>query len=1740
LTSFDLNNVNSFISQPVQSIGYTKNIPLIRDKVDIPLIKENPYISEGQMVNILREKGINTTKIRLEIAMALYYQNQAIHEDNIKYMEQMSEILKLNSQESYEAYILLVTNALEVTDERISAVKEIITNKNFVNDLKDLKTTIEELDQIIVQGVEENVFTETKDIEKIINTNITETEEINVYKTNIDSSNSIVIQENVTEKFVKNIVEDEILVQSKVENKFNQISIDNTLSNISESLKQTEQITQDLQNNITLDIKTNNLKNNLEVIKPQENIILNSEAKQKQSFASEKFISEQYVPKDLNTYNIDLKKITQQINTILGLKKEIFSSTSTESNTNISKSEYIGVAKFTQPQNFFNGIEIFEGELRNFGMSDDAKSSYQNPINKEESINFKQLDNELYVEVKKDDNSSTSKYRVYSDINNLKNNVPYIALINGIPKLIEKNKTDIKILQVNLNITDDILNMMSPKQVKTVIIDGKPNLFIIDSKQEKVINKINTSDIKSTNIVSNNELKSDILGKSSDSVLLQENQEYNNIVFKDKPKYEVQIIDNKNYLVISEITNNKTTNNLNPIKNILSNNNTEFNQLPIKNIDDNKLFIEIPNDIIGKQLNFKNPNSNEVKNISKNTDDNIFKIYTEGGINYLSINNKSNTTNIPITDILSKLEIPEININNILFPKTLNLINTDKPIILNEVKELKSNLSETKNSILKNTDQINNFEVSETINPDSKIIIKTESGFKILEPTTPFKQYLQDNNNITHVQYQEQNNQNQSLTINNNLNIDKPESVKISNNNNITFLDKNNQIVTIPTTLNDNTFVDVTNSFFKTNEDLSKNNSANNNEILDNNQNNLLGNNKKEISINYLNNKPVIQIINNQSNIINIPINNESISGLENIIHNEQPIIINQNNLNSDNIINSDINTSKNNQIKDSNFKNTDQINNFEVSENITPDSKIIIKTESGFKVLEPTTPFKQYLQDNNNITHIQYQEQNNQNQSLTINNNLNIDKPQSVKISNNNITFLDKNNQIVTIPTTLNDNTFVDVTNSFFKTNDNLNKNNSSNTNELLDSKVIKINGENYFFSPNNLTTKYIPINEDNINNQYIKTNLDGGKEKTIRLNYVDNKNNIQIMSNNNNNIIIPINDEIFNIDSIINTKQPIIINQNNLNSDNITNYDNNQSEILTNNFKVSESITPDSKIIIKTESGFKVLEPTTPFKQYLQDNNNITHVQYQEQNNQNQSLTINNNLNIDKPESVKISNNNITFLDKNNQIVTIPTTLNDNTFVDVTNSFFKTNEDLNKNNSANNNEILNNKIIDVKGKNYLILLPKTNEVLESNQHINNLFALPLDDVKNIPNKINQIKKEVFNFEYSEIKQNFNSNINELLSESNNIPIVINGLPVVINKSENKQLSNLNIIPLKEGEEMPNYLESSIDGNEFIFVSLEDNKNIFMPKLKAEKNIMEDINNLLVIKKPSLLDTTLNKSISSNQPLINNEEQKISFKSNKSISSENLSQKNQSVTPIEENESILITSLDNSNYIIPKSRQDLNTLPNNKPLILSFDKNNNPVLITNNISFDETIINIENDNSDNKSPISSKNLTNNQSNISNIGVIHLTSKNNINQGLKIENFEKPFTLINSKNELNPVKQFIFSDANKLYSFEINNKSENLMVNNDVNKIFNKNNSLIFDEQIITKQDNKIFKTNITPELLTNAEPIHEGFNITKENGIVIYNNNGIKQLNIDEIPNSLSLEQEAIFLKHLQLTQVL
>ena len=63
MSSFDLNNVNSYTPQQVQSPISVNNRPKEKDKVELPPIKtENPYIEERTIASILREKNINVTK----------------------------------------------------------------------------------------------------------------------------------------------------------------------------------------------------------------------------------------------------------------------------------------------------------------------------------------------------------------------------------------------------------------------------------------------------------------------------------------------------------------------------------------------------------------------------------------------------------------------------------------------------------------------------------------------------------------------------------------------------------------------------------------------------------------------------------------------------------------------------------------------------------------------------------------------------------------------------------------------------------------------------------------------------------------------------------------------------------------------------------------------------------------------------------------------------------------------------------------------------------------------------------------------------------------------------------------------------------------------------------------------------------------------------------------------------------------------------------------------------------------------------------------------------------------------------------------------------------------------------------------------------------------------------------------------------------------------------------------------
>lgn len=81
------------------------------------------------------------------------------------------------------------------------------------------------------------------------------------------------------------------------------------------------------------------------------------------------------------------------------------------------------------------------------------------------------------------------------------------------------------------------------------------------------------------------------------------------------------------------------------------------------------------------------------------------------------------------------------------------------------------------------------------------------------------------------------------------------------------------------------------------------------------------------------------------------------------------------------------------------------------------------------------------------------------------------------------------------------------------------------------------------------------------------------------------------------------------------------------------------------------------------------------------------------------------------------------------------------------------------------------------------------------------------------------------------------------------------------------KSINNVNIIPLKDGEEIPSYLEAKIGKDDFVFIRLEDNKNIFIPKLKVENSILEDINSLLEITSLETLDN----NIDDNKSNINN-----------------------------------------------------------------------------------------------------------------------------------------------------------------------------------------------------------------------------------------------------------------------------
>lgn len=1141
MTSFDINNLNNTPSQPVQSIGYTKNIPIIRDKVDLPPIKNNSsYISEGQMANILAEKGINSTKKRLEIAMALYYQNQAIHEDNIKYMEHMSEILKLNSQDAYEAYILLVTNSLEVTDERIEAVKEIITNKDFVSDLKSLETSINELNTIIDHGVKENIFVQKENVSNLVTTKFNDKIVDNQETINDLDSTTLINNETSDSLNNNNISNVENFISDKVISK-NLNQFINTPLLEDNNLKQYNNLEtnkKDIETKNIYSTKDNNI--NLNSYKPIDNKI-------EQTQKSEKIVSEQILPKEFKTDNLDLKKLNNQIDKIISLKKEIFSSiNNNDSSINNTQNNYIGPAKFSKPDNFFDGIETFEGGLRNFGLSDDAKSIYnKNDLkNNDNPVIYKNSNSDIFVEVQKNSDQPNKTYKVSSDINNLEINKPFLVLINGIPKLIEKTKTEIKILQSNLNITEDLLKFFSPKELKTVILDGKPNLFVNNDDKN-----LQDEDLYSAN-------------KKNDN--LNTNQTYNKSdrdIFTSKPIYNIQKIDNKNYLVISENAN-------------------------VNNIEDTT-------------------HQNNQSSIDNN------------------IQSKSSEAEaLPLNTSTSLKQIPQLELGKSQFPTQI--------------------ISNNKNDNL------------------NKILIKIDNNF-----------------------------------------VSKDDLSTVNTNN-----------------------------------------------------------------------------------------------------------FVVENNLKSPNLDN---------------------------------DFKIIVK---------------------DGISYI-----------------LNTD-----------------NKELLSVP------------------------------------EVLK----------NNLDIKNL-INEDS------------------KISYVDN-NFIKINTNSNSEILLP------------------------------------------------------ASLVLSGES----------FNKINNSNNNV---------------------------NLKLHD------DSNNQILEAPIIKN---------------SDIALTNNKENNPYLDNQNSDIS-KNISLdekLLPNLN---------NTLLDLPL--------KINQIKKEVFIYEYSQVKQDFKNTVNNIVDTSENIPAIINNIPVILNKSDNNNSINIKEIDFKVNENVPNYLEAKIGENTYTYINTEDNKSIFVPKYKIENSINKDLNNL------------------------------FSFK-----------------TDNENNEKIFVKGLDNNNYVLPKSRNDLSikefsNMVDNKPIIISFDQNNEPVIIINK-SPDEQIEKpvITNEKSNFKSSVVKTPEFKENDKIKDLGFISLD--NTKPEDLNISDFVNPINFKDDNDTNNqPINKLIYSDNKKIYSININ-KAENLISNNEINRNFNKNNILVFNDQIISRSNNQIYVSPINEKLFNKAEPLKQGLNITQENGILFLNNNEVKHIDINTIQPEISLDNEPLFFK--------
>ncbi|MBC7473423.1 MAG: hypothetical protein H7263_03975, partial [Candidatus Sericytochromatia bacterium] len=414
MSSFDFSFINNSYNQPqAQQLSSTSNQAPI--KTNDPeqknsIIKNYPKVSseESAITEILKSQNLSTDKKNRAIAMALYYQDQDINQATMAYMHKMMAQYRLDTQIALEAFLFLVANSLEITDHRIQAVKEIMDNKDFVTDIKDLSGKIDELNQCIDDMAESNIVIGKVIVEDIVTENNQDNKQIN----NIDSDQLVDSNANVNNQVNKDVnqslEESNLLIdnqqiksnttninlEQKVEIKSNNKTID-----IKENVNSTDKIISknDPQKRIQVTgvLKTNKKSNFIEIKNVVDNTqkekITNKKIESKiviQQKSEEKITNlvttknkENVLNTELKTNNIiktkiDYKSINSQITQYLAT----ISAKNTLNNVNVINKVQLDSLLIVPDGNedSSDNIKTFDSGLRNTGISDQSKEIIKN------------------------------------------------------------------------------------------------------------------------------------------------------------------------------------------------------------------------------------------------------------------------------------------------------------------------------------------------------------------------------------------------------------------------------------------------------------------------------------------------------------------------------------------------------------------------------------------------------------------------------------------------------------------------------------------------------------------------------------------------------------------------------------------------------------------------------------------------------------------------------------------------------------------------------------------------------------------------------------------------------------------------------------------------------------------------------------------------------------------------------------------------------------------------------------------------------------------------------------------------------------------------------------------------------------------------------------------------------------------------------------------------------------------